>query len=370
MPVERATLNERISRMLAVLREPASLLRTSGPDLDLTLRQLRRARLLGLVAYRLGETQLAQLPARVADQLISARNMVEARVRLVRWELRQLARALEPSRERPVVVLKGGAYLLLGVPHATARLLTDVDLLVPEGQLRAVETRLRDCGWESATLEPYDERYYRDWTHEIPPLQHVERELEVDVHHNILMRTARLRPDAAKLLAHAHPTGADGFTVFAPVDMVLHAMTHLFYSSELDDALRELVDIDLLIRHFSAREPGFWESFVPRARELDLLRPAVYALRYARRWLETPVPEPVLRKVGDAAPPTPVLALMDSLVPHALFPRHPDRPGRLSALARTLLLVRTHWIRMPPWLLLPHLLRKFHARIRAPAVET
>ena len=96
-------LNGRITRMLAALRDPASLLRLSGPDLDLTLRLLRRARLLGLVAHRLAAEQLAQFPQRVVDQLMSARNMVDARVRLVRWELRQLARALQP-RTRPVVV--------------------------------------------------------------------------------------------------------------------------------------------------------------------------------------------------------------------------------------------------------------------------
>jgi hypothetical protein len=53
---------------------------------------------------------------------------------------------------------------------------------------------------------------------------------------------------------------------------------------------------------------------------------------------------------------------MDKLVPHALFPRHPDRPERRSAVARALLLARLHWIRMPPLMLMWHLLRKLVAR--------
>ncbi len=362
-------LSQRITRMLDALREPASLLHLSGPDLDLTLRVLRRAKLLGLVARRLTPVQLAQLPSRVVDQLVSAANMVDARVRLARWELWHLQRALQPTPARPVVVLKGAAYLLLDLPHSAGRLLTDVDLLVPEGQLRGVEAQLHDCGWESTPLSPYDERYYRDWTHEIPPLRHAEREIEVDVHHNILMRTARLRPDAEKLLAHSRMIGSDGFQVLAPVDMVLHAMTHLFYSSEMDDALRELVDIDALIRHFAASESGFWSRFVARAGEMDLLRPACYALRYAQRWLDTPVPPAVLQEMAGSEAPAPHLAVMDRLVPHALFPRHPDRPERRSAVARALLLVRLHWIRMPPWLLVRHLLRKLIVRIGTPRSE-
>ena len=365
---ERMPLSVRMVRMLDALREPGSLLLLTGPDLDLTLRVLRRAKLLGLVAQRLAPAQLAQLPARVVDQLESARNMVEARVRLARWELWHLARVLQPAPTQPVVLLKGCAYLLLALPHAVGRMLTDVDLLVPEDQLRDAEAQLQQFGWESTPLSPYDERYYRDWTHEIPPLRHVEREIEVDVHHNILMRTARLHPAASKLLASARVVGSDGFQVLAPTDMVLHAMTHLFYSSEMDDALRELVDIDALVRHFAAIEPGFWSGFAARAGELDLLRPATYALRYVRRWLLTPVPAEVLQQLEGASPPAPILALMDCLVPHALFPRHPDRPERRSALVRLLLLARLHWIRMPPLLLARHLGRKLRGRLRPPPV--
>jgi hypothetical protein len=52
---------------------------------------------------------------------------------------------------------------------------------------------------------------------------------------------------------------------------------------------------------------------------------------------------------------------MDRLAPRALMPQHPDRPDRWSGLARLLLYIRSHWIRMPPWLLAYHLGYKFAA---------
>jgi hypothetical protein len=221
------------SAILAVLREPADLPAWDAPRLDLALRQLRRLKLLAQVGERLAQRDLlGAFPQRVTDQFQSAMTMAAARARLARWELTQLSRTLGPGPDNPVVVLKGSAYLMAQLPHATGRLLADVDLLVPQAALQATEERLREAGWEGAPLNVHDDRYYREWTHEIPPLRHVEREMEVDVHYGILQRMARLKPPAALLLEAARPAGTEGFSLLAPEDMTLHAMTHLFGSSE------------------------------------------------------------------------------------------------------------------------------------------
>jgi hypothetical protein len=353
-------------RVLDVLRDPASLVAMQGVALDTTLRQLRRLKLLAHVGVRLRDRQLLRsFSNEVQDQFASAMTMAEARARLARWELDRIAQVLQPGDSFPVLALKGGAYLLLDLPLAAGRMLTDVDLLVPEDRLPEVEGRLRQAGWEIAPLKEYDDHYYRHWAHEIPPLRHVEREIEVDVHHNILMRTARLKPRPALLLQEARPVGNAGYSALCPADQVLHAMAHLFCSSEQDDALRELVDIDALLRHPAAQDREFWSGLVNRAQALDLMRPAWYALRYASRWLGTPVPDFVL-KTFDAARPFPLAVwLMDRLVPGALFARNPDGADRYAGFARTLLLARLHWLRMPPGLLLTHLSRKLMRRVRS-----
>src|SRR5690606_2651387 len=128
-------------------------------------------------------------------------------------------------------------------------------------------------GWATTHHNAYDQRYYREWMHELPPMQHVTRQSVLDVHHAILPITARLRSDPAKLLQAAQPVARDPvLKVLAPTDMVLHSATHLFLNEEFSNGLRDLADLDVLLRHFSV-DPGFWQKLTMRAGELGLGRP-------------------------------------------------------------------------------------------------
>jgi hypothetical protein len=218
--------------------------------------------------------------------------------------------------------------------------------------LDRVETGLEDAGWRRIKLDSYDQRYYRTWMHELPPLCHGERGTIVDVHHTILPLTARLKPDPAKLWAEAKRLNGSRLLVLAPSDMVLHSAAHLFHDGDLYRSLRDLVDINGLLGGFG-RQPGFWSDLVARARALDLGRPLFYALRYARCLLATAVPDEVMTAAVAHAPPRPVLSLMDRLAPRALIPRPSEKIE--DALGSWLLYMRSHWLRMPAWLLLPHL---------------
>jgi hypothetical protein len=355
--------HQRIVRALlgCVLRDPAALTEMSTADLDLTIRIARRVRLLGRLAVGLQECGAFDgLPQVVKDQMQSVLVLAESRARLAYWELDRIAWALSDRLDSDLIVMKGCTYLLLGLPNAHGRIFADVDLMLREADLEDIEAQLNQRGWRTQKLTPYDDNYYREWTHELPPLVHVEREVEIDLHHNILPRTARLKPDAKKLLAAAMPVAGSPYRVLCDEDIVLHAMVHLMFADEMADKLRDLVDIDDLLQYFSGQDADFWQRLVVRAEELDLRRPAYYSLRYARTLLDCPVPEPVLDAIRGWAPPRPVVWLMDRLVPRALFPPHPDHPSRPSEFCRLLLFVRSHWIRMPPWLLMYHLSYKFY----------
>jgi hypothetical protein len=354
-----------LTLLTASLDDPRWLGEASPVHLDLAVRVWRRARLLGqlaIAAERAGV--LEHLPVVARDQLQSAEVTSAAQARAALWELDRVAWALSDLPHVPLVALKGTSYVLAGTLNAAGRLFSDVDLMIPEQHLSAVESRLQATGWVGKELTPYDDLYYRRWTHELPPLRHSERETEVDLHHGILMRTARLKPSSDLLFAAARAVPGSRFKVLAPIDMVLHCTVHLFYGGDLADALRELVDIDLLLRHFSATEPGFWRDFWPRAERLDLARPAFYSLRFANRFLGTPVPEAVMEAADQAGPSRPVLALMDRLVPLGLFPQHPDAPRSTVHVARLLLFVRSHWLKMPPATLARHLAYKAYLRAR------
>ena len=299
---------------------------------------------------------LQKLPGKVCEHLRVARGMAVQQQRIVRWEVKQIQRALAGTGA-PIVLLKGAAYVMAEVPPARGRLFSDVDFMVPKEQLVAVEERLLKNGWEFLKLDAYDERYYRTWMHELPPLQHPDRHIVVDVHHNILPATSRLHPDPRLLLDAARPLGDSRLEVLAPADMVLHTAAHMFQDGELQGDLRDVIDLDGLMRHFST-EAGFWDGLVSRARRLELERPLFYALRYTERLLGTPVPQEVKASARGGAPPWPTAAIMDALVTRVLVPEHPDHPRWATRVARRLLYVRSHWLRMPPLLLARHLLRK------------
>ncbi len=165
---------------------------------------------------------------------------------------------------------------------------------MPLAQIEPVEQALVAHGWLRMQIDPYDDRYYRVWMHEIPPLRHRERKTEIDLHHTILPRTSRLKPDPALLLAAARPLEDPRLRVLAPTDMVLHSLVHLFLEGDPVEGLRlrDLLDVTDLLAHFG-QEPVFWESLVPRARELDLQRPLYYGLRFARSILGADVPAAV-----------------------------------------------------------------------------
>jgi hypothetical protein len=195
--------------------------------------------------------------------------------------------------------------------------------------------------------------------HEIPPLTHRFRGTALDVHHAILPETARVKVNTAALFdALVAVAGHPGMHVLPPWDMFLHSATHLFHEGEFDSGLRDLFDLDSLLRHFGQSVPGFWDGLVPRARQLGLTRPLFYALRYTTRMLQTPVPAAVLQAAAAGGPPVGVRQCMDACYARALRPMHASSDGWWSGPARTALYVRSHWIRMPFLLLAYHLGRK------------
>jgi hypothetical protein len=298
------------------------------------------------------------IPQKIQMQIDNANRLGRSSARSVRWEVGQIREVLGAAGI-PFVLLKGAAYEMAGLPPARGRIFVDVDIMVARESILNAEKNFIKNGWTSTKLNAYDQKYYRNWMHEIPPLQHIKRGSSLDVHHTILPPTAGLKPDVKKLWAASLelPNLSDT-RVLGPKDMVLHSATHLFHDGDLQGALRDLVDIDALIRHFST-QAGFMEDLLDRAREMDLLRPLYYVLRYSKKYLNTPVPGPVISKCElMAAPPGPIIYIMDTLVARVLFPEIRRSVSLPTAFSKWLLYVRSHYLRMPLHQLLPHLVRK------------
>ncbi|SFB75420.1 nucleotidyltransferase domain-containing protein [Massilia yuzhufengensis] len=344
--------------LLAVLRAPASMAGLGLAQWELLLRQAERCDMGASLMFLAQEQGLAAgLPAPVREQFEWLKVRASRHRQAVEWEVRQLEPVLA-TLGLPLVLLKGAAYALAGLPPAPGRLFSDIDILVPFEQLGRVEAALMLDGWVSNLPDPYDQRYYREWMHELPPMQHARRQSVLDVHHTILPRTASAKPDPAKLWQAAQPVaGHPALRVLAPADMVLHSAVHLFHEGEFDHGMRGLFDLHRLLVHFGA-EPGFWDALSLRAHQMDVGRSLFYALRYTARLLGTPVPSPMPGPLAAAGPGAVQLALMDWLFVRVLRPLGPGCDASFGAVARLVLYLRGNWLRMPPLMLARHLLHK------------
>lgn len=348
--------------LLRVLREPQQAASLPPAGWDLLLRQAETANLSATLHDWLARHGvLARALPAAREQLSWAAVQSRRHRQATYWEIRLIGKALA-GLGLPLLLLKGGAYAAAGLPPAAGRLFSDIDILVPEERLPQVEAALMLHGWAGSHHDAYDQRYYREWMHELPPMTHMLRQTTIDVHHAILPRTAAQRPDPRLLRAAARPLqGPDappGAAVLAPLDMALHSATHLFADGEFDKGLRDLWDLHCLLQHFGAQEPGFWEALPARARQLQLERFMYYGLRYSAMLLGTPVPPATLAALAAASPPPPLRVLMDALFTRALLPHHRSCRGSGAKLADFLLYVRGNWLRMPPLRLARHLFHK------------
>ncbi|MFN3717073.1 MAG: nucleotidyltransferase family protein [Thiobacillus sp.] len=353
--------------LVRTLRAPESLGRLSMEGWDILVRQARAAGLLARLSHRLKSLGLSEsIPAPARWHFEAADTLSGKQRKAVHWELLTIQSALA-DLPVPTVVLKGAAYVAADLPAAEGRLFNDIDLLVPKAYLADAESLLMLAGWHPVPLSAYDRRYYRRWMHEIPPLQHATRETVIDLHHAILPDTARYHPDPAKLLARATVLPKwPGLAVLCPEDRILHSATHLFHDGELPHGLRDLTDLDLLLRAASD-DSGFWHRLTSRAVELELARSLFYALRYVTHFLDTPVPDSALDALQPAAPGASTLRVMDAVFKRALMPDHASCNDAFTPAARVAAYVRAHWLRMPAHLLIPHL---FHKAFVSPYLES
>ena len=318
------------------LREPESAAGLDAAGLQDVIGVARAEQLAGTLAVRLNGLAM---PPVVRDILADASATAKQGRVAALWEAEMVRRALA-SVDCPVVLLKGTAFVAAGLSAGRGRAVGDTDILVPRAALAEVERALLGAGWEWVKPDPYDDQYYREWMHELPPLIHRERDRIVDVHHTILPLTARVRPDAEALIADALPLG-NGLSVLSPADMIVHAAAHLFADGDLSGGLRNLWDIHCLVEEFGT------EGMEARAERNGLRSHVLRAARQANALFGTDIPD--RWRVRDP---------LDPLYQRRLLAR--DGWGRgTRPLTRAWFYARSHAIRMPPAMLARHLWTKW-----------
>ncbi len=328
-------------------------------DWNLVIQQGRSAQVLGALYCRLRETeQLSTVPEPVCWHLQAANVVADKNHRDALNEV-DLFLPIFRGLGIPLILLKGSAYVALGAGFSGGRVFSDLDILVPRDRLKDLEDALRWYGWTASYHSVYDQKYYRQWMHELPPLMHRKRRTVLDIHHTILPLTARLKPPAQKFFDNLNPVPAyEGVFTLSSVDMVLHAATHLFMDSEYDHAFRDLLDIDGLLRHFDDGSVQYWQNLLDRAEEMDLLPPLCYALHQVQRVFNTPMPPDMLANCAQKWRPTLPQSWMTAWFARIVSPHHKSCRVPGTGLAQTLFFLRGHGLRMPLGLLVYHLARK------------
>lgn len=346
------------SLLLKLFNEPEQATTLSHREWTHVLTHGRNQNMLGRLLAKIELAGLfEQLPNKVKTHMTNCEK-TEQRQRInIHRELEEISKALS-EKQVDGIVLKGAAYALLDVSCADGRIFNDIDLLVPHSDLRQAEIGLMTKSWFHTKETDYDKRYFREWMHEIPPMVHKVRHTTIDLHHNILPLTNRQHFSAD--LLERQETQYERLFVLSPVDRFIHSAVHLFTESEFPHAIRDLTDLVLL---YDDVETSCNDS-QGSAEQVILQRSAVLQLdNYIQLALYF-----VLLQKNHSAISDIEGQLHQSLVTRLftlpsfkiVFDQDCAVPSTTKhKLSVFWLFVRSHLIKMPLRILIPHLVRKF-----------
>jgi len=297
------------------------------------------------------------IPQTLAWHFAAANKAYDAHLHDVNREIDCINKALAPIDIKPVY-LKGAAYIVTEENASHGRIFSDIDIYVPKNKINACEQILLWSGWVGSNKDDYDEKYYREWMHEIPPLINIETGATLDIHHNLSPVISRIKINANILEKQIEPGKKANTYVLSPEDRLLHSAIHLLTGEEFYKSFRDLTDLDFMLREYSNKDKEFWEKLISRAREMGVGRVLYYCFRYCSRILHTPIPASSFAAIKESGPHRLLLPIMDSLFYRTLNPSHTSFKDNLYGVSCFCLFLRSHWLKMPLKILIPHLLKK------------
>lgn len=328
--------------LVQALCEPRSTRFLDGAGWTNLISIARAESLIGTLAHQLKDVDVPADVRSVLDDETDAHDLVK---RKALWEAECARRALSGYHGK-IILMKGTAYVAAGLTAGIGRNIGDLDIMVSRDDLDRVEAMLLEAGWEWVKPDPYDDQYYREHMHELPPLIHRERDSMIDVHHTTLPLTANPTPDAQAMLDDAVML-EDGLCIMSPEDMLCHCAAHLMADGDLAGGLRNLWDMHCLLTEFSRKNPSIWEKLDNRAEHHQLGQAVRRSVWHAHDLYGTDIP--LFRQTGES---------WKSTFRHRLLAR--DGYGRETRkLTRQAFYIRSHWLRMPPLMLTKHLWTKW-----------
>ena len=314
---------------------------------------LRHQQLLACYSARFKQTVFFErIPTRIQRHFLNADILATNHKMQVKYEAAELTRDLS-DQGGELIFLKGAGYTLANAAVGEGRIYNDIDLLTDRETIEGVEKKMRLLGWLSQELTSHDEKYYRKWAHEIPPLRHGKRGTIVDIHHNIvpLISGRQIQPS---LFMQQSVKTPEGFQVLSAPAMTLHSLIHLFFNEEVKKGYRDLIDIHTLMMSNNYKE--FWLGLIRLAKETGFGLELFLACRYCHRFLGTQIPDYAGNAIAQFRPWN--IDFLDFIYTNTLQPNHPICQPKFFGLAEFLILLRGHFQKMPLHILIYHLFTK------------
>ena len=212
-----------------LLQTPSSIVAQPAYFQEAALRVSIEAQLHGFLGLSLSPVEIAQLPHALRMHFSSIARFWDAQKIQTHAACRLLASQLQADKV-----------------NAKGRLISDIDILVKKQDLALVEKTLSSVGWKAVELDDYDEKYYREWSHELPPFIHLETGATVDIHHNLLPSSAKKRIDINHIFSLKEKVG-ENLYIPSEAHLILHSSIHLLLNDDIEKGLRDCLDLHSLI---------------------------------------------------------------------------------------------------------------------------
>lgn len=295
-----------------------------------------------------------QFPEFVQRHLYSAYIYANRQSKQIFYEALLLQELLEKNAINPVF-LKGANYALRKSNNSHGRICSDIDVLVKVEDINNCESLLLAQNWKSEKLTKYDEKYYRQWAHEIPPLMHPFRGTVLDIHHNLYLPISGRSPNIELFLDELDLT-EDSFAVLKIPQTVMHSIIHLFMNEDFSSGLRDLFDIYRLVTEYG--DEDFWNDLISLAQKSNFLLELQYCLVALTTIFSFEVPQCVSNRLQDKSLSKVQQFWAKHIFVNAIIPHHPLVALKRQSCASSLAYFRGHWVKMPMTVLFKHFVVK------------
>ena len=263
------------------------------------------------------------LPVSFQNALVDAFQTNAVRSHLMDMELVRITGALAAGAV-PLALLKGAAMGRTVYDSPAARLVNDLDLLVPATHVEAARDTLAGLGYRlhgpfgSGRFGRWQRRYRSElqMVCEVPGRQG----LLVEFHWSLVELPYFIdRIPMDEIWEAAQPCqDMPGASLPDPASLLLHSCAHLALHHSRSLRLIWLVDVD----HLARSEVLAWDVFLDRADRWGLCLAAKTTLEAASAWLDTPLPAHAMVRLGQRA---------SDPVNQAMWGLGDERPGRAAS---------------------------------------